>query len=174
MAYVRILDRFDPSHILDELFDPDAITALLGAKDILWEKVATMPPSIDDAQSAIELNQPCVDALSARFSCHHTDIVHVNQHTSRPRVLQEHSHADGEIRLFIEGSATFLFPFDTQIIALTMEAGELIFIPGGQKHGFDMGKAPFYTAIRFFKYASGWQAKYTGDVFVEHYLKAQS
>ena len=42
-------------------------------------------------------------------------------------------------------------------------AGDLISVPAGMRHWFDMGAAPRFTAIRLFVNPDGWVAAFTGS-----------
>jgi 1,2-dihydroxy-3-keto-5-methylthiopentene dioxygenase len=46
-------------------------------------------------------------------------------------------------------------------------AGDLLRVPAGTKHWFDMGSAPLFCAIRLFTTPDGWQASFTGDAISE-------
>jgi 1,2-dihydroxy-3-keto-5-methylthiopentene dioxygenase len=43
------------------------------------------------------------------------------------------------------------------------ETGDLISVPAGIRHWFDMGPTPHFTAIRLFTNPEGWIARFTGD-----------
>jgi 1,2-dihydroxy-3-keto-5-methylthiopentene dioxygenase len=47
--------------------------------------------------------------------------------------------------------------------------GDLISVPAGMKHWFDMGAAPRFTAIRLFVNPDGWVARFTGDVIADRF-----
>ncbi|MEM7678491.1 MAG: cupin, partial [Myxococcota bacterium] len=43
------------------------------------------------------------------------------------------------------------------------ERGDLIAVPDGTRHWFDMGSEPNFKCIRFFTNPEGWVAQFTGD-----------
>ena len=57
----------------------------------------------------------------------------------------------------------------------TMEVSKLFFhhnlmmVPAGTRHWFDMGSAPEFAAIRFFEQADGWIGDFTGDPIGERF-----
>jgi 1,2-dihydroxy-3-keto-5-methylthiopentene dioxygenase len=53
------------------------------------------------------------------------------------------------------------------------EAGDLISVPAGIRHWFDMGPSPRFTAIRLFTSPEGWVARYTGDPIAEAYPRLE-
>ncbi len=47
------------------------------------------------------------------------------------------------------------------------EKNDLISVPAGTKHWFDMGEEPHFVAIRLFNNPEGWVAKFTGDAIAK-------
>ena len=52
---------------------------------------------------------------------------------------------------------------------LSLEEGDLISVPAGMRHWFDMGPTPRFTAVRLFTNADGWIAKFTGDAIADRF-----
>ncbi len=50
-------------------------------------------------------------------------------------------------------------------------AGDLIGVPAGTTHWFDMGPDPEFTAIRMFENTEGWTPVYTGDPIAARFPK---
>ena len=50
-----------------------------------------------------------------------------------------------------------------RVYSVLCEKGDLISVPAGTKHWFDMGPNPEFTAIRLFNNPEGWVANFTGD-----------
>ena len=88
----------------------------------------------------------------------------------RTKFLAEHTHTEDEVRFFIEGKGMFWFnPVDGPVFALLCHAGDLISVPAGVRHWFDLGVHPKLKAIRVFTDPSGWVAHYTGSAVEERY-----
>jgi 1,2-dihydroxy-3-keto-5-methylthiopentene dioxygenase len=49
------------------------------------------------------------------------------------------------------------------------EKNDLISVPAGTPHWFDMGSEPNFTAIRIFDNPEGWVAQFTGDGIADAY-----
>lgn len=81
----------------------------------------------------------------------------------RSKFLSEHIHHDDEVRLFVEGSAMFYLRANGKLHMMLCEAGDLISVPAGTRHWFDMGPRPAFAAIRLFTIPDGWVADFTGD-----------
>jgi 1,2-dihydroxy-3-keto-5-methylthiopentene dioxygenase len=81
----------------------------------------------------------------------------------REKFLDEHTHSEDEVRFFVEGSGLFCLHIGDRVLGVHAHAGDLIAVPAGTRHWFDMGPAPFFTAIRLFTNTEGWVARFTGD-----------
>ncbi|MGY1744723.1 1,2-dihydroxy-3-keto-5-methylthiopentene dioxygenase [Blastococcus sp. SYSU D00695] len=82
---------------------------------------------------------------------------------SRAKFLDEHTHDDDEDRFFATGSGVFYLHVDGKVHAVLCEAGDLLSVPGGTTHWFDMGTAPDYVSVRFFHDDDGWVGTFTGS-----------
>lgn len=80
----------------------------------------------------------------------------------RAKFLDEHIHMEDEVRFFVEGAGMFYLHANGRVHMLLCEAGDLIKVPAGLKHWFDMGPSPRFCAIRLFTTPEGWVAKFTG------------
>lgn len=83
--------------------------------------------------------------------------------TMRAKFLDEHTHDDDEVRFFIEGSGAFYLRIDGEVVVVICEQGDLLSVPAGTRHWFDMGTRPHFAAIRFFRIPEGWVGNFTGD-----------
>jgi 1,2-dihydroxy-3-keto-5-methylthiopentene dioxygenase len=82
---------------------------------------------------------------------------------ARSTFLDEHRHAEDEVRFFAHGTGCFYLHVDGRVFAVVCEAGDLLSVPAGTWHWFDMGPRPEFCAIRFFKEEDGWVGDFTGD-----------
>jgi 1,2-dihydroxy-3-keto-5-methylthiopentene dioxygenase len=81
----------------------------------------------------------------------------------RAKFLAEHTHDDDEVRFFVEGGAMFYLHADARVHMVLCERDDLISVPAGMRHWFDMGSDPCFTVIRLFTTPDGWVARFTGD-----------
>ena len=86
---------------------------------------------------------------------------------ARQKFLAEHTHADDEVRFFASGSGIFYLHIGDEVLAVLGERGDLLSVPKGTTHWFDMGTQPDFTAIRFFRDQEGWVGEFTGDPIAE-------
>jgi 1,2-dihydroxy-3-keto-5-methylthiopentene dioxygenase len=49
------------------------------------------------------------------------------------------------------------------------ERNDLISVPAGTRHWFDMGPRPYFAAIRLFTRPDGWVARFTGDTIATRF-----
>ncbi|KAB1935304.1 cupin [Micromonospora sp. ALFpr18c] len=75
---------------------------------------------------------------------------------ARNMFLEEHRHAEDEVRFLAAGTGCFYLHLGDKVYALVCAAGDLLSVPAGTLHWFDMGARPDFTAIRFFREADGW------------------
>lgn len=88
---------------------------------------------------------------------------HPQREQLRSKFLAEHTHDDDEVRFFVEGSAMFYLHADSRVHMVLCERDDLISVPAGMRHWFDMGPEPNFTVIRLFTTPDGWVARFTGD-----------
>ena len=76
---------------------------------------------------------------------------------------KEHTHSEDEVRFFVRGQGLFVMHVGDKVYSMLCEKDDLISVPAGTKHWFDMGPNPSFTAIRLFNNPEGWVAQFTGD-----------
>jgi 1,2-dihydroxy-3-keto-5-methylthiopentene dioxygenase len=94
---------------------------------------------------------------------------HATAAAARSKFLAEHRHAEDEVRFFVAGRACFYLHLEPEVFAVVCESGDLLTVPAGTRHWFDMGSAPEFAAIRFFEQADGWIGDFTGDSIGERF-----
>jgi 1,2-dihydroxy-3-keto-5-methylthiopentene dioxygenase len=74
----------------------------------------------------------------------------------------EHWHDEDEVRMIVEGRGLFhIHPPGAPVFAIEVEAGDLIRVPKGTHHWFDLCGDRRIRAIRLFQDVSGWTPHYT-------------
>ena len=78
------------------------------------------------------------------------------------RFRPEHWHDEDEVRFIVKGHAVFhIAPRNGDVTAVEMEAGDLIRVPRGTNHWFNLAADKTVRAIRLFQDTSGWTPFYT-------------
>jgi 1,2-dihydroxy-3-keto-5-methylthiopentene dioxygenase len=169
MSRLRVFSESDPSAVLFESTDAGPITAKLAGLGVGFERWPVR--AIDDGASPHEimrLYKPEIDRLVADNGFQAVDVVSINpdhpeRDAMRAKFLNEHSHKEDEVRFFVRGSGLFTLHIDGHVYEVLCQAQDLIRVPDGTRHWFDMGPAPCFTAIRFFTEADGWVGYFTGS-----------
>ena len=107
------------------------------------------------------------------------DILRVNAATPnkpaiREKFLNEHTHSEDEVRFFVEGAGIFYLRTGGKVYMTLCERGDLIGVPAGIAHWFDMGPEPEITAIRFFDNKEGWVPHFTGNDIAQTFPKFEN
>jgi 1,2-dihydroxy-3-keto-5-methylthiopentene dioxygenase len=76
----------------------------------------------------------------------------------------EHWHDEDEVRFIIRGRGLFhIHPKEGPVIAIEVEAGDLLRVPRGTHHWFDLCADRNIRAIRLFQDKAGWTPRYTNS-----------
>ncbi len=95
------------------------------------------------------------------------DVIDVKPETPNLDVMlakfsREHWHDEDEVRFIVEGRGLFhVHPHSGPVFAIEVEAGDLIRVPRGTHHWFDLCGDRRIRAIRLFQDVSGWTPHYT-------------
>jgi 1,2-dihydroxy-3-keto-5-methylthiopentene dioxygenase len=158
--------------------DPDEITAVLTRAGVQFEQWETEQSLADGASQVDVLNayRADVDRIAETGGYVSVDVVRLHRGPlvtdeewatqaagARSKFLAEHTHADDEVRFFVEGSGAFYLRIDEKVHIVVCRTGDFISVPANTRHWFDMGADPGFAAIRFFKVPEGWVGNFTGD-----------
>lgn len=119
-------------------------------------------------EEVLEAYREDVERIVREFDFKSLDVVsltpdHPKKEELRNMFLSEHTHSDFEVRFFVEGCGTFYLHPDNRVYVVLCEKGDFISVPANTRHWFDMGREPFFKAIRFFSIPDGWVASFTGS-----------
>ncbi|OSM94703.1 acireductone dioxygenase [Lonsdalea populi] len=129
-----------------------------------------------DAEEVLAAYQHEINKLVAEKGYQSWDVISMRadnpqKEALRGKFLSEHTHGEDEVRFFVEGAGLFCLHVDGQIFQILCEKNDLISVPAGTPHWFDMGSSPNFTAIRLFDNPDGWIAHFTGDDIATAYPK---
>ena len=115
-----------------------------------------------------------IDKLNNKYGFKSMDVVslnpdHPDKATMRQKFLAEHTHADFEVRFFVEGRGLFYLHVGDKVYTVLCEKGDLISVPASTTRWFDMGTMPHFKCIRFFTAPDGWVGNYTGNDIVKKF-----
>ena len=169
MSLLTIHPEHSPSEAL-VIKDPEQITAYLGKIDVLFERWQADQhfDSESSQETVLTAYQSSINRLTDRYEFRSSDVVSLKpdnpqKDALRAKFLNEHTHAEFEVRFFVVGRGLFYLHPDDHVYIVLCEQGDLISVPAGVKHWFDMGENPNFRCIRLFTNPDGWVAEYTGD-----------
>lgn len=176
MSELRIYAEGDasrPVHVTTDGAEIQAVLAGLGVDFERWEATADL--ALDATpDEVLEAYQAQIRALMDRHGLQSVDVVsmypdHPQREAMRQKFLAEHVHDDFEVRFFVDGQGLFNIRANGQVYAMLCTRNDLINLPAGTVHWFDMGPAPHFKAIRLFTTADGWVARFTGDAIASRF-----
>lgn len=99
------------------------------------------------------------------------DASHPDKTALRQKFLAEHTHSEDEVRFFVDGRGLFSLHVNDHVYEVLCEKGDLISVPAGTRHWFDMGPEPRFVAIRFFNNTEGWVARFTDSPIADSFSR---
>lgn len=170
MTTLTIYEDKNPEKVVVSTSDPAEITGLLdkvGVQFERWKASAELPENATQEQ-VIAAYKAEVDRLSAAAGYQTVDVIRItpdnpNREALRAKFLDEHIHDEDEVRFFVEGSGAFYLHLGDKVYQVVCTRDDLLSVPAGTLHWFDMGPEPRFTCIRLFITPDGWVAKFTGD-----------
>jgi len=147
----------------------DAVAEFLAPYGIDYERWLSTADTGPDASAEAILAAYAgkLDELKARGGYVTADVIDVKPDTPGldgmlARFNSEHWHDEDEVRFIVEGRGIFhIHPADGPVFAIEVEAGDLIRVPRGTHHWFDLCADRRIRAIRLFQDPSGWTPHYT-------------
>lgn len=163
MATLRIPDQNET------LTDAREIQARLAAFGIRYERWEPAHPVADDAAESEILTayDDEITKLKEEGGYATADVIDLRSDTPGLEVMlskfnREHWHDEDEVRFVIKGSGLFhLHPQGGPVMAVEVRAGDLLRVPRGTWHWFDLCAEREIRCIRLFQDPSGWTPHYT-------------
>lgn len=110
--------------------------------------------------------QPTIDSLKASKGYIQQDEINIRPDTPGLDELlkkfdDEHLHDEDEVRFVLEGEGIFdIRSSDDRWMRVRVEPGDLIVVPGGRYHRFELTPSRTMQCVRLFQDVSGWVPKY--------------
>lgn len=170
MSRLKVFDEHDAANAVVATEDGDVIASTLREIGVRFERWPLRAHGTDIlAAYASE-----IAALKAEGGFQSIDVVrvtpdHPDRAVMRTKFLSEHTHAEDEVRFFVGGEGLFTLHHDNRVFDVLCTAGDLMSVPAGMRHWFDMGAAPQFIAIRLFVNPDGWVASFTGDDIADRF-----
>jgi 1,2-dihydroxy-3-keto-5-methylthiopentene dioxygenase len=165
MALLRIPDE---NRTISE---PEAIAEYLAAIGIEYRRWETSGRISGDAppEQILAGYGPEIERLKALGGYTTADVIDVKPETPGLGAMlakfnREHWHDEDEVRFILKGRGLFhIHPRQGPVMAVEVEPGDLLRVPSGTWHWFDLCADRRIRAIRLFQNTSGWTPLYTGS-----------
>jgi len=176
MSRLTIYRDDDPETVEFQSEDHAAIGRRLndaGVRFERWQAGFDIAPG-DEPELILAAYADDIERLKAEGGYQAVDVVsmwpdHPEREAARRKFLDEHRHAEDEVRFFVAGQGLFCLHIGDRVHEVLCRRGDLIGVPAGTPHWFDMGPAPEFTAIRLFTNPEGWVAQFTGSGIAERF-----
>jgi 1,2-dihydroxy-3-keto-5-methylthiopentene dioxygenase len=128
-----------------------------------------------DSEEILAAYGPEIERLKERGNFVTADVIAVNPDTPNldamlQKFADEHTHSEDEVRFTVKGSGIFhIHPEGGPVFAVLVESGDLINVPAGTKHWFNLCDTRTIRCIRLFEDASGWTPNYVDAPVNEQY-----
>jgi 1,2-dihydroxy-3-keto-5-methylthiopentene dioxygenase len=167
MALVRVSAEGRSASVT--IADFTAVREALAALGIDYERWEPGRPLAEGAPAAEVLDAYAaeIDRLKAQGGYVTADVIDVTPQTPGleamlARFSREHWHDEDEVRFILRGSGLFhIRPRQGPVHAIEVGPGDLLRVPRGTWHWFDLCASRDIRAIRLFQDASGWTPHYT-------------
>jgi 1,2-dihydroxy-3-keto-5-methylthiopentene dioxygenase len=165
---MALLTLLDP--VKKEIKDPHAIKEFMNERGIIFEQWQTSMPlkDTDTQETILKAYEHELGPYMKKHGYVNADVINVHKETPnieaiRAKFLSEHTHAEDEVRFFVDGEGYFFFHLSqtSEVFRLLCEKGDFISVPKGVTHWFDLAPKYHVKAIRVFQNPEGWIANYT-------------
>ncbi len=175
MTLLQVMAADDADKVLLRTTDDAVIGAELAARGITFDRWPVLDNATETgSEELLAAYDDRVAELNASGRFEHIDIARIHPDDADPewsqvakgareKFLAEHRHAEDEVRFFAAGRGCFYLHLGDEVVAAVCEGGDLLSVPAGTLHWFDMGTRPDFIAIRFFEEADGWVGDFTRD-----------
>jgi len=163
MAVVRIPDE---QRALVSFEDVRSCLAEMGIDYERWKTDAHLP-SDATSEEILHAYSSEIDRLKKSGGYTTADVIDIHPNTPGLEAMLakfniEHWHDEDEVRYTIAGRGLFhIHAQGRPVVAIEVSAGDLIRVPRGTRHWFDLCGDRRIRAIRLFQDPSGWTPHYT-------------
>lgn len=165
MGVLRLLDQGR-----EEILSSPEIKKFMNDRGILfeqWETSQVLNDS-DSQETILKAYEHELGPYMKKNGYVNADVINVHKDTPhietiRAKFLAEHTHAEDEVRFFVDGEGEFFFHLKDrgEVFSLLCQKGDFISVPKGYTHWFDLAPKYHVKAIRVFMTPEGWVANYT-------------
>ena len=175
MSFLVVWRDDDPSTTLWKTADPAEIGAAFERIGCGFERRDVRPGAGpgSDQDTVLAVHRDVIEQINAAEGFVAVDAVTMHPSDDpdwadrakamRATFIDEHTHADPEVRFLVRGSTAFYVHLQDRVHAVHATAGDLIRVPRAATHWVDSGPLPDFTVVRFFRDPQGWTATPSGS-----------
>lgn len=154
-----------------EITDPREIADFLqpfGIRHENWDVAGRIQDDATD-EEILQAYQEEIERLKVAGGYVTADVINVNPDTPNLDAMlakfdKEHTHDEDEVRFTVHGRGLFhIHPDHGPVFSITVESGDLINVPRGTRHWFNLCSSRTIRCIRLFQEKSGWTPHYIED-----------
>lgn len=160
-----------------DIQDPTEIKDFLKPFGIVfeqWDVAGRIGPDATN-EEILDAYSPEIERLKSEHGFVTADVINVNPETPGlddmlAKFDKEHLHTEDEVRFTVKGSGVFhIHPADGPVFGITVESGDLISVPKGTHHWFNLCSDKTIRCIRLFEDMAGWTPHYMEEPVHESY-----
>ena len=146
----------------------------LGISYEKWDVEGRVGPEATN-EDILDAYAPEIERLKEQGGFVTADVINVTPETPGLETMlekfnKEHTHSEDEVRFTVKGSGLFhIHPDNAPVFAIQVESGDLISVPTGTQHWFDLCDDRTIRCIRLFEDTSGWTPYYVDNPVHENY-----
>ncbi len=153
------------------LDDPAEISAFLSQFGIWYRHLdsSEAPGEEASAEEVLAAYEEPIEKLKAEGGYVTADVIDIGPETPNLDAMLdkfnvEHWHDEDEVRFIVGGRGLFHIHAEGHpVFSIEVEKGDMINVPRGTHHWFDLCKERRIRAIRLFQDPNGWTPHYTGS-----------
>ena len=171
MAVVTVPDK---NLTLSDTAEIKSHLASIGIDYERWENQRNVSPDAS-AEEILDAYSDEIEQMKAKGGYVTADVIDIkpdipNLETMLDKFRPEHWHDEDEVRFIVKGCGIFhIAPKDANVVAVKMMAGDMIRVPRGTYHWFDLDESRTVRAIRLFQDTAGWTPIYTESGLEKNY-----
>lgn len=130
-----------------------------------WDVEGRIGPDATN-EEILEAYQPEIERLKEACGFVTADVINVSPDTPGldemlAKFDKEHTHSEDEVRFTVKGQGVFhINPENGPVFSITVESGDLVNVPNGTRHWFNLCDSRTIRCIRLFEDVSGWTPHY--------------
>ena len=178
MSAIRVFREYEPATTVawsDDTAEIRSLLAGVGVRFETWHSDVRLPAGASQ-EAVLAAYRADIDRLMLEGGYTTVDVIsmtpdHPDRATMRTKFLDEHTHSEDEVRFFVSGEGLFSLHIGHKVYEVHCTRGDLLGVPDGTRHWFDMGPHPSFTAIRLFTNPAGWVAAMTGSDIAKRFTR---